>query len=176
MATKRKKKRSIKARTSKTRAPKRIKRRRKKLYAGVFADFFTPGSAKESALNLASGAAGGAIAGLVDRFTPNQTPTRKALIIGAGAFITGGVLKKPLISAGMAGVSAYMLLMNSNLMAPLADNFAEPIEELPPFLSDEYSLSDPYLLAQDGEAIEAIIDESYMPDYSPQYDQMLMNY
>jgi hypothetical protein len=178
MATKRKKTRKRASIRKYSAAPKRGRRIRRKK-RGMLSEFFTAGTAREAAMNTANGAAGGAIALMIDRATPEQTPIKKAILLGAAAFVSGAVFKKPLMGAGIAGVAAYIALQNSNLFAPvtMADDWANDIEALPPFISDSsFDLADQYALAQDGEDINDILENSTMPEYAPQYNQTMMNY
>jgi hypothetical protein len=172
MATKRRKKRSASKRTAIRKTGTRRKRitRRKK---GMLSEFFSAATARETAMNTAGAAGGGAIAFLIDRMTPNQTPINKALYIGAAAFATGAVLKRPMLSAGMAGVAAYIALSTTSLLADHGDEWADDIEALPPFISEggNFELADPYLLSQDANDINGILETSSMPAYAPQFNQ-----
>lgn len=167
---KRKKTRAIKRATPrKTTARRRVRRKK----SGMLSEFFNASTARETAKNTVGAAGGGAIAFLIDRMTPNQTPINKALYIGAAAFATGAVLKRPMLAAGMAGVAAYIALSTTSLLADNGDEWADDIESLPPFISegDNFQLSDPYLLSQDASDINDILEGSAMPLYAPQFNQ-----
>jgi hypothetical protein len=168
MATiKRKRKTSAPRKTAisvRSRKKRGVKRRTKK--RGMLSELFTPATAMVAGKQIGGGAIGGLLAHFLNKATPNQTPLQKAMFSFGGAFLLASVLRQPAMGAGMAGAGTYELLQSGTLMAENGNaNFAEPIEALPMFLSEDNKA----LLLSQGEQMVANAMNENKPVTYPGY-------
>lgn len=166
MATKKKSaKPGLSAPKRTTRTVKRIKRRKRK--SGMLSEFFGDQSAGKAVL---SGAVGGGASIVVDVVAPAQTPVTRGLVkIGLG-YVTAKFLGMKNVGAGMAGAGMAQMLSSSFGLSE-GGNWAEPIEALPEFMSEDNAmlsetqanamLSQGYMQTQN--------PNSYMPNYAPSF-------
>ena len=141
----------------------RIKRRTRR--KGMLSEFFTDQSAGRAVL---SGAIGGAGATLVDFVAPEQTPLNKGLIKVGMGYVVAKFLGYKNVGAGMAGAGIAQALSSSLGLAEGGGNWAQPIEALPMFMSENNAT----LSESQANALlsEGYLNANYMPDYALNLD------
>jgi hypothetical protein len=145
-------------------APKRRRKSRTNLAAGL-----NNASMKASGEAIISGLIGGVAANyLKDSILSNQPPLNKMLALGGLAFVTGAMLRRPMVAAGIGAILGAELIKEygtqkalKNLNTPLNDyKYSNELNNLPMMLNEN---GFPLSLADDTDYSElSLMDYRYI--------------
>lgn len=141
-----------------------VKRSRRRLSAGGF----SKAGVKSALMDAAQGAIGGIVASFIanQKFLDSQSETNKGLILTGLSVLTGTMLKRPAIAAGMGAVAGTKLLSGLGIgsVAGLSEGSYFPISET------ENQASSPYGLMEGGGSDYAGLSENiYASNYANLY-------
>jgi hypothetical protein len=140
-----------------------VKRSRRRLSAGGF----SKAGIRSALMDAAQGAIGGILASFIanQKFLDSQSETNKGLILTGLSVVTGTMLKRPAIAAGMGAVAGTKLLSGLGVgsVAGLSEGYF-PISE------NNMTSSSPYGLMEGGGADYAGLSENiYASNYANLY-------
>ena len=137
-------------------------KRRRRLSAGGF----SKAGVKSALMDAAQGAIGGIIASFIanQKFLDSQSETNKGLILTGLSVVTGTMLKRPAIAAGMGAVAGTKLLSGLGMgsVAGLSEGYFP--------ISESMQSSTPYGLIEGGGSDYAGLSENiYASNYANLY-------